>query len=44
MGWGGGGGGGGGSFSVSPRPLGFGILGLRFWGQGLTISCIEKFF
>ena len=30
-------------FSVSPRPLGFGfwgfgVLGLRVWGQGLTIS------
>ena len=29
-------------FSVSPRPLGFGffgflVLGLRVWGQGLTI-------
>ena len=28
-------------FSVSPRPLGFGFgtkgLGLRVWGQGLTI-------
>ena len=39
---GGGGGGGGGleQFSVSPRPLGFrfGTLGLRVWGQGLTIT------
>ena len=29
-------------FSVSPRPLGFGLglkgLGIRVWGQGLTIS------
>ena len=30
-------------FSVSPRPLGFGflgfwVLGLRVWGQGLTIT------
>ena len=27
-------------FSVSPRPLGFGflVLGLRVWGQGLTIK------
>ena len=30
------------NFSVSPRPLGFGLglkgLGIRVWGQGLTIS------
>ena len=34
-----GGGGGLEQFSVSPRPLGFGFgtLGLRVWGQGLTI-------
>ena len=25
-------------FSVSPRPLGFGVLGLRVWGLGLTIK------
>ena len=25
-------------FSVSPRPLGFRVLGLRVWGQGLTIT------
>ena len=34
-----GGGGGLEQFSVSPRPLGFGFgtLGLRVWGLGLTI-------
>ena len=48
-GGGGGGGAGGGlqHFSVSPRPLGFGLgtkefggkgLGVRVWGQGLTIK------
>ena len=41
--WVGGGGGGLRDFSVSPRPLGFGFLGLkglglRVWGQGLTIQ------
>ena len=24
-------------FSVRPKPLGFGVLGLSVWGQGLTI-------
>ena len=32
-----GGGGGLQDFSVSPRPLGFGFLGLGVWGLGLTI-------
>ena len=29
-------------FSVSPRPLGFWVLGLRVWGQGLTIVNIFR--
>ena len=31
-------------FSVSPRPLGFGFgtLGLRVWGQGLTKNCLKS--
>ena len=42
----GGGGGGLEQFSVSPRPLGFvfGTLGLRVWGQGLTIKSTKTRF